>query len=364
MAIVFYISSHGFGHATREIELINALLTRRPDLDIVVRSDIPRWLLELSAPAQVTLQPLETDTGVLQIDSLTLNEEETVRRAAAFYEDFDSRVEAEAAVLRNLRASMVVADVPPLAPAAAKRAGVPSVVVANFTWDWIYGAYASFHTAAPRVLETIRVAYAATTAALRLPMHGGFEPMLPVTEDIPLIARHGRSREATRERLGLESHRPVVLASFGGFGLSIPYDEIARRNHLTIVVTDFEARSDTPSTELCRKFDRRALHSVGIRYEDLVAASDVVVSKPGYGIVSECVANRAALLYTSRGHFAEFDVLTAEMPRLLRCRLISRDDLLHGNWSTAVEAVLEQPQPPEAVPTDGADVAAERILKM
>ena len=30
-------------------------------------------------------------------------------------------------------------------------------------------------------------------------------------------------------------------------------------------------------------------------------AADVVVTKPGYGIISECIANDTAILYTSRG---------------------------------------------------------------
>ena len=80
----------------------------------------------------------------------------------------------------------------------------------------------------------------------------------------------------------------------------------------------------------------------GLKYEDLVAAADVVVSKPGYGIVSECVANGTALLYTSRGRFAEYDVMVAEMPRMLRCRHISREDLLAGEWRDDVEALLAQ----------------------
>jgi hypothetical protein len=40
---------------------------------------------------------------------------------------------------------------------------------------------------------------------------------------------------------------------------------------------------------------------VGLRDEGLVAAVDVVVSKPGFGIIAECIANDTVLLYTSRG---------------------------------------------------------------
>ena len=49
--------------------------------------------------------------------------------------------------------------------------------------------------------------------------------------------------------------------------------------------------------------------------------SDVVVTKPGYGIISECLANDTALLYTDRGHFIEYDVLVARDAALRALRL-------------------------------------------
>ena len=93
-----------------------------------------------------------------------------------------------------------------------------------------------------------------------------------------------------------------------------------------------------------------------------MAAADVVVSKPGYGIVSECAANGAALLYTSRGPFAEYDVMLAEMPRMLRCRYLAQEDLVAGHWREAIEALLAQPLPAERPRVDGAAVAAEMIF--
>ena len=85
---------------------------------------------------------------------------------------------------------------------------------------------------------------------------------------------------------------------------------------------------------------------------------------PGYGIVSECVANRTALLYTSRGRFIEYDLLVAEMPKLLRCRAITQIDLLAGRWDDAVHALLAQADPPERPRVDGAAVAAEEIMNL
>ena len=55
--------------------------------------------------------------------------------------------------------------------------------------------------------------------------------------------------------------------------------------------------------------EERAFIDSGFRYEDLVAAVDVVVTKPGYGIIAECIAAGTPMLYTSRGDFREYDLL-------------------------------------------------------
>jgi L-arabinokinase len=367
LVIVFYISGHGFGHATRDLEVIRQIHHQRPAARIIVRTLVPESFLKQSARAPIEVQPCETDTGMAQIDSLRLDEAETIRRATVFYSTFGDRVAAEASVLESVGASVVVGDVPPLAFAAAARAAIPAIALANFTWDWIYARYAAFRDSAPNVLTTIGEAYAATSLALRLPFAGGFATMSMI-RDVPLIARRSRrTRDENRRLLNLDGNRPVVLASFGGHQTAIDYGRVASTNGVTLALTDYEAR---PVREMgtfdgrLRCFTTEALDVADIRYEDLVAAADVVVSKPGYGIVSECIANQAALLHTSRGVFAENEVLLAGMKRVLRNRFISQEDLRGGRWEPSIRELLAEPEPPEDMPINGASVAASAILEV
>jgi L-arabinokinase len=292
-----------------------------------------------------------------------VDEEATVREASRFHAGFARRVDEEAAFLQQARADVVVGDVPPLAFAAAHRAGVPSLAIANFTWDWIYEGFPGFEADAPDVLESIRREYAKATSALRLPFHGGFAAMASVVEDIPLIGRASKlSRADARAALGLDSARPVVLASFGNYGVSLDYDAVASRNHFTLVVID-----ETPRTAHHPRltyWSMTELRARGLWYEDVVAASDVVAGKPGYGIVSECVANGTALLYTSRGRLAEYDLMVEEMPLYLRCRYLDQARLQSADWSEAIEALIGQADPPERLRLDGAAEAAGRILAL
>lgn len=369
-AIVFYVSGHGFGHASRSIEVINAILARRPEVRIGVRTSAPRWLFDLTVKGKVAFSTLECDTGVVQLDALSLDEADSIRRAASFHSDLVTRAASETRVLRELGAGLIVGDIPPLAFAVGASAGIPTVGLGNFTWDWIYADYPRVRLA-PSLLPAIRGAYAKGSMALRLPMSAGFDTFANV-KDIPFIARHAsRTREEVCKALKLPADKPLVLVSFGGVGLpGLDATALSKFKKYNVIITASapmsRARKDTPAVE--RKgslvtVNEEAMYDAGVRYEDLVGAAEVVVTKPGYGIIAECIANDAALLYTSRGHFPEYDVLVAEIPKYLRSAFIGHDDLFDGKWESHLDKLLAQPKPKKKPETNGADVAAEIILK-
>ena len=366
--IVWYISGHGFGHASRDIEIINTLRARRPDLPVVVRTGASRWIFDLTLRAPVDFQPVECDTGVVQVDSLRLDEAATVRRAAAFYAGFDARVAAERDVLRAIRPALVIGDVPPLAFAAAHAAGIPSIALANFTWDWIYEAYEPERYGAAGLVERIREACATPELFLRLPMWGGFEMAPPeATRDLPLVARRSsRDPAETRRALGLPADRTLVLLSFGGHGLKglAPATFDAFGDEFVAVLTGHLEMSDADRAagRGVVEFDEQALYDAGWRYEDLVAAVDIVATKPGYGIIAECAAHQTSLLYTSRGHFIEYEVLVQEMPAYVRSQYIPQEALLAGDWRPYLEELLRQDRP-EPADVSGASAAADLILE-
>jgi L-arabinokinase len=346
-SVAFYISGHGFGHASRAVEIINAFAARHPDARILVRSSAARWLLERTIAVPFELDARPTDTGVVQIDSLHLDAAATIAAARDFHATLDARAEAEAQWLRAMDAGLVIADAPPLACAAAARADLPSVVISNFTWDWIYEAYAEHLASAPDLIPTIQAAYRQADAAWRLPLHGGFATFGADLVDVPFVARHSsRAPGETRERLGLPLDARLVLPSFGGYGVE----------GLDL------ARVELPAGwAIVRGMRQAEIYDMGLSYQDLVRAVDVVVTKPGYGIVSECIANGTALVYTSRGRFAEYDVFVREMPRYLRCAYLDNADLLAGRWRTAIESAINAAAPPELPRTDGAGVVASMM---
>ncbi len=363
-SVFFYISGHGFGHASRQVEIVNAFgALAGPDTTIVLRTAASRDLLERTVCVPFLLVEGIVDTGVKQIDSIRLDERATILEADAFHRTLIPRAMDEAVLLRRHDARFAVVDAPPLGCAAAAAAGIPSVVCSNFTWDWIYAGYDLTERLAPDLVARIQEAYRKAQAAWRLPMHGGFETFANLV-DVPLVARHrrpDRSDEDVRRDLALPLDRRLALLSFGGFGVNdLPLDRLDVSDDWRIVLVGSQDElRDLPAG--AHGVSYAQLRAASLAYQDVVGAVDVVVSKPGYGIVSECIANETALLYTSRGRFVEYDVFVREMPRYLRCGFISQEDLFAGRWREALEALVRQDPPPERLATNGADVVARMI---
>ena len=349
--VAFYITGHGFGHATRMAAVASALARQTPGLKISLISTTPEWLFRMNLPCDFRLRPRALDIGVVQLDSIRLDPAATLLAYARFLKAQPALVAEEAEILRRDGVDLVVADIPPAAFLAAQQAGLPAIGISNFTWDWIYADYVRSIPEHAPILEQIREAYGRADLFLRLPFHGDCEAF-KVIRDIPMIARHARRpREEVRRLLGLDGSRPVILLSFGGFEIQgIDFDPVQALSEYCFLTTQ-------PTPRPLRNV--RVVTLNGVMYEDLVAQADAVIMKPGYGIVSECLANRTPVLYTARGQFAEYGALVAGLERFGVAAFIGNADLLAGNWQGSLDALLRLPRTWSDLPANGADVAAE-----
>lgn len=342
-----YVTGHGYGHWTRLGEVLAAVRARDPRLPITVTGTLPEALVRRAVPGPLDLRPVACDVGLLQGDALTIDEPASAAACAAFDAGWEARVEAEAAFLRASGARLVLADLPALPFAAAARAGVPAVGLGNFTWDWIYRHLAARQPALAASAERARAAYATGALLLALPFAGDLSAFHR-RHEVGLVARRPSvDRVEARRRLGLDG-RPAALVSFGGIGFPA-----LRR----------EALAATPGLAWLLPEDLTGprLEALGLGYQDVVGAVDVVVTKPGYGIVSDAVAAGTRLVYTDRGDFPEYPVMVAELPRWLAAVHVARDELLAGRLEAPILEVLARPMP--APPSlDGAGRAAEQVL--
>jgi hypothetical protein len=356
--LAVYVSGHGYGHGTRTAEVLRAMRERARALPIAVTTSAPTFLFDDVVEPPLVVRTKTVDVGLVQKDALVIDEAGTADACRVFREGWGALVDEEARWLREAGARLVLGDIPPVAFAAANEAGVPSLALGNFSWDWIYRHLAVRHPALAEAAAEAAAAYGEAGELLRLPFAGEMSAFRRIS-DVPLVVRRpGLARSEARAKLGL-AERPTALLTFGGIGMpGLQVGALGALEGWQFVLTGAPANGGAPNL---RHVDRSTLAKAGLAYPDLVGAADVVVTKPGYGIVSDCVGAGARLVYTDRGDFPEYPIMVAEMTRYLPAVHASNEDVRDGRLGPALEAVMAAPFP-DAPRADGSSVAAERIL--
>jgi UDP:flavonoid glycosyltransferase YjiC (YdhE family) len=351
-AILYYITGHGFGHAVRSSQVIRRLYEIRPNLKIHVRTTAPKRLF----PAAVIGSRQSIDIGVVQADSLHMDLAQTFHDCRRLHENAPRLIEEELAFIRDQHVRLIVGDIPPLCFEIAARAEIPSVGITNFTWDAIYRAYAEQYPDFTSLISEMESFYRKATVGLALPYPCGLE-VFPRRVNIPWIARRSNlTRSAARVKFGLPEAVTIVLLSFGGLGLSrLSLSKLGELREFFFVATGDVKKPDE---------NFAVFSDVQPEYEDLVRAVDVIVTKPGYGIVADAIAHRVPVLYTDRGDFAEYPYLVQALTDLATAEFISQDELLLGNLGPHLERLLSKQHNWPETPLDGAAIAAEKIIDL
>ncbi|MBP7275729.1 MAG: hypothetical protein KBA51_05960 [Kiritimatiellae bacterium] len=354
--LVWYVTPHGYGHAARSCTIIRALVERHPEIPVLLCSTHPESFLHNRLPPSVRIRPVALDRGLVMHDSIRIDFDASLKALAELAEGHAERVRAEADFLARAGARLVAADIPPAALEAAAMAGVRAVGLGNFSWGWIYRHY---ERADPRwrpFADAARRGCARADLLLRYPAH---EPMsdFPRIVDTPVPAAVGRTRrEEMAARYGLDPNRRWVLMSFQT--LDLP--EVALRSMSD--AKDIEWISVRP----LEWEDRRGFTAVDraeFPFADVLASSDLVLTKPGHGILCECLASRKPMVCVERPDWPENDVLMDAIRRYLPHDSLRASDFLRGLAPAAVEAVAHGPAAPEPPPPADPGQIAEMLVE-
>jgi hypothetical protein len=354
--VAVVVSPHGFGHAARASAVMAALAARRPELEFHIVTTVPRWFFGQSVSSPFRLHRLTTDVGLVQRTPLDEDLTGTARRLDALLGDRSGALERLTRRIERLRCRLVIADISPLAIAAARRLGIPAVLIENFTWDWIYQGYTDIEPRLQAHAETL--ARLAATADLHIQTEPVCRPV-GAAVTVPPVARRPRLAPGqVRRELGVPADGRVVLLTMGGIRWSYDRLELPARHGRAWFVVPGGAPTPSSAGRLVLLPFRSALF-----HPDLVQAADVVVGKLGYSTVAEVYHGSAAMAFVGRRRFRESAVLADFVHRTRPSVEISEGDLRDGGWLRAVDRLLDAPPPISAPSGRGADEAAEAILE-
>jgi hypothetical protein len=254
--------------------------------------------------------------------------------------------------MERSRPDLVIANAGYLPLAAARLLGVPGVLIASFTWAHALAAYCGEAPGVTSLLAEMTSAYAGADLQLApepsLPM-----PELPRLRAVGPITRRGVCRRAElRSRLGLAPEVRLVVLFLGGVPTVLPLAAWPRTPDLAYLVSH---------SALPERPDMYPADTTGLPWPDLLASADALVTKPGYGSITEAACNGVPVAYVRRGAWPEEPGLLAWLKRNGRGVEVSREALLRGELGPALHALWAEPAPAPPEPS-GAGEAAEAVL--
>ncbi|MGE5820920.1 MAG: glycosyltransferase family protein [Deltaproteobacteria bacterium] len=350
-SIVYYISGHGYGHAVRSSQVIEALKQASPKLDIYVRTTAPEWLFP-----PVTYLHRAIDVGVVQKDSLSMDLAATLKACQHLHQRAPEIVAEELGYINRSEVRLILGDIPPLCFEIATRANIPSIAITNFTWDFIYRAYLKQYPDFLPLGAQMQRCYSQASLALALPYSCKLD-VFPRREEIPWIARVSPlSRDEARQKFSLPRSAAIVLLSFGGLGFNhLRWEELKKASEYYFVASGKVMRENG---------NLRIVPDAQRNYADLIRAADVIVTKPGYGIVADAISHQVPVLYTDRGEFPEHPKLVEALQACATAEFIPQADLFAGKLAPYLSRILNRARNQSRVRLNGATVAAEKILSL
>jgi hypothetical protein len=356
--IAYFITPHGFGHASRAAAVMAAVHAILPGVRFELFTTCPRWIFGDTPETPFGYHPVDTDIGVVQRSPLEEDLGETCRQLDRRLPYAAEHLQDLAGHLKALKSRLVICDVSALGIAAARQAGIPSVLVENFTWDWIYNTYAR------TVPELGRHGNYLGELISRADLHIQTEPLCRTVGgaiQVSPIARTPRSSPGEiRARLNIPDNAPMVLVSMGG----VP-DRFDFLNHLA---ADLDAFIVLPGADRVHISHDRVIalsaHS-SFYHPDLVAAADALIGKAGYSTIAEAYFCGVPFGFISRSGFPEAQALETFITRHLPARRISAKAYGNGEWMRSLPELLALPrrQPAKANGAAAAAVAITDLLR-
>jgi hypothetical protein len=355
-SIAYFITPHGFGHASRAAAVMEAVLKRCPQVRFELFTTCPKIFFDYAVGDNYGYHAIKTDIGMVQISPLEEDLAATCDQLDQLLPYDPQCIRQLTEQLKRLKCCMVICDIAPLGIEIARQTGIASVLIENFTWDWIYLKYADKqHRFRPHILYL-------STLYQRVDHHLQTSPLcrrVNQTTYIPPISRKARtSRTQIRRQLEIPDDELMVLVSMGG----VP----DRFEFLSTLPENLGCRLVIPGSDAVPiSHDHVKLlptHS-NFYHPDLMAAADALVGKAGYSTIAEAYQFGIPFGFIGRPHSPESTALETFIKEQMPHVAIPQASYANGEWISFLPRLFNLQRNRQRT-ENGADTAAEYIANL
>ena len=352
--IAFFISPHGFGHAARAASVMEAMAEIESSILFDIFTTVPAWFFNHAGRFDFRYHSLFTDIGLVQMSPFQEDLPATVQHLKNFLPFDQAQIAPVAEKIRHMQSELVICDIAPMGILIAGEAEVPSVLIENFTWDWIYQGYEE--AGMNEFSQYLQSIFAKAT------YHIQTQPVCkpaPVDFTAPPASRKIKTPSGEiRQRLGLAENSKVIMITAGGVPKSYGFIEKLKSQTATHFIIPGASESvDIQDNLILLPENSEFFHP------DLINASDTVIGKVGYSTIAEVYHAGIPFGYSARTNYRESGPLVTFIEHKMQGFRIGQSEFNNGDWINRIADLLALPRV-ERKTSNGADQIAGFIANI
>jgi len=333
--IAFFISPHGFGHAARAASVMEAMAEIESPILFDIFTTVPAWFFKHSNTFDFRYHTLLTDIGLVQMNPFQEDLPATVQHLKNFLPFDQAQIALLAEKIRSMQSELVICDIAPMGILIAGEADVPSVLIENFTWDWIYQGYAE--AGMHEFNQYLQSIFAKATCHIQT------QPICnPAPVDLTAAPASRKIKSPSgeiRQKLGLTESCKVIMITAGGVPKNYGFiEKLKNQTAAHFIIPGASNSVDIQDNLILLPQNSEFFHP------DLINASDAVIGKVGYSTIAEVYQAGIPFGYSARAHYRESGPLVNFIENKMHGFAIGQSEFNNGDWIHRIADLLALPR--------------------
>ena len=265
MKILYYITDHGLGHATRSVALIREL--EKHDIKLVIRNNDAHNFLKKSLP-KIKIITGQTDLiPIMNKENATMiNYSKTKKNIRNWIKTLPAIIDRESQIIKKEKPNLIMSDISISPILAARKNNIKSIAISNFIWNETLDMPLKDQ-------NILKDGYSQADLIMKLPFGSPID--LQNKKNFGLLVRKLTERKSLiRKNMGIKKNEKLVTISLGGMS---NYSFTTANNVKILDISNYKNSNKLKKINF-------------IEGQNIINASDLVITKCGYGFISECLA--------------------------------------------------------------------------
>lgn len=356
MHFCFSITAHGNGHGAISCAVINRVMQHYPNIKISVMTLLPKSYLDSRLTAAFDYYQIGSDFGMLMHSPIAIDVENSAKKYQRLFDNWQSFVDNEKLILDAIKPTVLISNISPVSLDAAHQLGIKTASVAPFNWAQIYAAYClDSCTKTQKIYQKMCSVYQAVQQVFK-PL-----PFVPLNDENEIVTGSINDHPIA-DLLSLQQKLPnnvkqIGLVALGGLPFSLDL-----KNWPKISGVHWLVDQSIPTL----RSDMSQISSLSMPFLQLVAACDLIITKPGYGTYCEIASlakhKKIRAISLSRPDWPETRYLNQFLAARVPFVEIEEVELTGEALAKVIVALNQYHYPDEVLCEDGAMQVVERLL--